>query len=137
MGLRDDLIGVVDEVRGDVIDTEAGLRLFAVKTRTRTWSGGEVGRGTAIDVETPLTPKPRVRAPAPHHVLAAPGRYEDGDRIVDRISATYTEAELDGGTLTTAKEFYWLIDSEPYRVIGKPEKRYLEWRVQLRRMLGR
>lgn len=137
MALRDDLVTLVDEVRDQVIDQEVGLRLFTVQTRLRTWSGAEVGRGTATDTDTDIDPKPKVQSPSPRLVAAAPGKFEEGDRLVSRISATYTEDDLTGGTLAAKHEFCWLIDGDPYRVVGKPEKRYLEWRMHLRRMRDR
>lgn len=137
MALRDDLVTLVDEIRDEVIDGEVGLRLYAVATRLRTWDGGKVGSGTASDTDTDIEPKPKVQQPSPRLVVAAPGKFEEGDRIVSRISATYEEDDLDGGTLDAGDEFFWLLDGEPYRVVGKPEKRYLEWRVHLRRMRPR
>lgn len=135
MSLRDDLIPLVDEVRGDIVDGVAGLRLHTVVVRTRTWSGGERGRGTATDVDVTLDPKPKVLDPSPRWRAAEPGRFEDGDRVVDKVSATYTRAQLDGGTLASNAEVLWLIDGDPYRVVSVDEH-YLAWRVQLRRMRG-
>ncbi len=137
MALRDDLVGLVDEVRDQVIDQEVGMRLRTVATRRRTWSGGQPGSGTPTDTDTPLSPTPKVSEPPARLVAAAPGRYQDGDLLVTRISATYTEADLTGGSLGAGEEFYWLVDGEPYQVVGRPEQRYLEWRVQLRRKQGR
>lgn len=132
MALRDELISLVDQVRDEVIDGEVGLRLHAVVVRRRTWSGGEPGRGTPSDVDVVLTPKPKVSNPPPRLVMAEGGKYRDGDRIVSRISATYTAGELSGGTVGADEQFYWLIDGVPYTVVGEPEERYLGWRVQLR-----
>lgn len=137
MALRDDLIDLVDSVRDEVIDQEAGLRLHAVQTRLRSWSGGEPGAGSATDTDTTLSPTPRVRPPSPRLEQGPGGKVEEGDRIVDRLSATLDEADLTGGTLSGGQEFYWLIDGEPYRVVGQPQKRFLEWRVHLRRMRNR
>lgn len=137
MPLRADLIGLVDGIRRDVVDDLAGLRLHTVVTRRRVWSEGRAGLGTATDTDTVLDPVPRVREPSLRHQASEAGRYEAGDRIVDRLSATYTEADLDGGTIAEGTEFFWLVDGEAYRVVGKPEKKYLHWRVQLRRMRPR
>jgi len=129
--LRSDLIPVVDDAR-ELVD-DLGLRPYTVAVRTRTWSGGRVGGGTASNADVTLAPRPRVREPSPRLQAAEPGRYEAGDRVVDRISATYTEADLDGDGLSADKERVWLIDGDEYRVVGKPLKRNFEWRVQLRR----
>lgn len=127
MALRDDLQPCVDDARA-LVD-ELGLRPFSVVIRTRTWPG-EPGLGVPVDADLVLDPVPRVRPPAPRHVFAAPGQYEDGDRIVDRISRSYGESDLDH----SSAERIWLIGGEQYRLVGKPLKRNFEWRVQLRRM---
>lgn len=136
MAFRDDIVALVDEVRSEVIDQDLGLRLHTVQTRLREWSGGELGLGTATDTLVTLDPPPKVYSPSPRLQAAAPGKYEDGDRLVRKISATLTEDELTGGALTSVQEFCWLIDGDPYRVVGEPDKRFLEWRVQLRRMVS-
>ena len=38
-----------------------GLRRYTVTVRTRTWSSGEVGRGTPTDSDLTLEPNPKVR----------------------------------------------------------------------------
>jgi hypothetical protein len=132
MALRDDLIPIVDTIREQVIDVAVGLRLHTVETRLRVWSGGELGRGAATNTDTTLDPKPKVNLITPRLVQASGGKYLDGDRVVEKISATYTEAQLDGGTVATGREFYWLIDDEPYEVVGKPRKGFLGWSIVLR-----
>jgi hypothetical protein len=134
--LRDDLQPTVDHARALVQDL--GLRPHAVVIRTRTWSGGAPGAtgASAVDVDVEISPRPRVRPPAPRLTFAEPGRYEEEDRVVDRISRTYSEAQLGPDTVAGVERF-WLIDGERYRVVGKPELRSFEWRVQLRRMGAR
>lgn len=136
MTFRDDMIACADELRGDIADTEFQTRLHVVKTRTRTWSGAKVGLGSSTDVDVTLTPKPRVGAVDTRLRMAEPGKYQEGDRVVRKVSATYTEAQLTGGTVAANAEFYWLVDDEPYRVVEVTE-RYIEWRVLLRRMRNR
>lgn len=132
MAMRDDLQPVVDDARQLVDDL--GLRAFTVVVRTVTWSGGRPGSGTASNSDLTLSPKPRVRPPSPRYTFLEPGRFEDGDRVVDRISRDYTEAQLDGGAMAAGVELVWLIDGEAYRLVGKPDQRNFEWRAQLRRM---
>jgi hypothetical protein len=132
MSLRDDLIPVVDEIREDVIDGVAGLRLYTVTVRTRTWSGGAPGRGTATNVDITLSPKPKVSDPSPRMVYGQQGAFEEGDRIVSKISATYTAAQL-RGTPANGAEIFWLIGSDEYKVVGEPQVGYLGWTVHLRR----
>lgn len=131
MSLRSDLIPVIDDARAMVADL--GLRLHVVKVVTRTWSGSEVGRGTPSDVELTIDPAPKVRPPHPREVSAAQGRYENGDQLVQQISATYTRAELDGGTIAAGVVVFWTIDGEEYRLVGLSQKPF-EWRAHLQRM---
>lgn len=140
MSLRDDLIPLVDSLREEVIDDLAGLRLYTVVVRVRTWSLG-IGQGVSIDDDLELLPKPKVSTPSPSLIANTAGTVEEGDRFISRISATYTETQLRRGNLAATippaeAEFFWLIDGEPYRLIGLT-KRYLEWRAHLRRMRGR
>jgi hypothetical protein len=134
MTLRSDLIPVVDETRTLVEDL--GLRLHTVATRKRTWAGAEIGLGAATDVDATLDPVPKVKEPSPRLVAAAPGTYESGDRIVAKISASYTKAQLDGGTLGAAEEWHILIDGDPYRVVAVDERAF-EWRLHCRKLTGR
>lgn len=136
MTLRDDLVPLLDEVRGDIVDELAGLRRYDVAVVTRTWSGGVVGRGTVTETSLPIVPRPRVRDPSPRARIAEAGRFEEGDRQVDKISVTFTRAQLDGLPLAAGVELLWTIDGAPYRVVGVTEK-YLTWEVQLRAVRAR
>ncbi len=136
MSFRDDLIAMVDEIRGDVLDTELGMRLHTVETVLRTWSGTRPGDGTPTDVVVVLDPPPKVLTPR--------GRQQDGGReqrvdlVVSKISAALAESALTGGTLAANQRFYWRITDGDggtpayYWLQGMPEKRTLEWQVNLR-----
>lgn len=131
MTLRDDLIPVVDDAR-QLID-DMGLRRFVVVVRKRTWSGGQLGLGTATNVDLTLAPKPKVGDVPERLVFAEPGKFEAGDRFVRRISATYTRAQLDGGTLAANEELVWMLDDVEYALVEVAEHRNFEWRALLRR----
>lgn len=135
MAFRDDMVAIADQGRS--IADDLGLRLHTVVVRTTTWSGTEVGRGTATHADLTLEPPPKVKSPTPRMIAAAPGLFEEGDRVVEKISATTTEAQLTGRPLASSKELVWLIDGDPYRVVGKPEESFLGWKVHLRRARGR
>jgi hypothetical protein len=130
VSLRADLVALVDDVRHDVIDEAAGLRLHDVVVRRTTWSGGAPGRGSPSHDDLALTPRPRVRADR-RYGGAEGGRLVEGAIIVDRISATLTAAALGAGPLAASVEVIWLIDGAPYRPSGPPEARLLEWRQTL------
>lgn len=136
MGLRDDLITLVDGVRQDVVEDLAGLRLHTVVLRTRQWSGLEKGLGDHSDTLVTLAPRPRVR-PAPPLVSGEAGRREQGEIVVEKISATYTEADLLPRGLSSTQDFCWLVNDAEYDVVGKPSQGYLGWTVTLRRRGGR
>lgn len=135
MSLRDDLIPLVDDVRRDVVDAVAGLRIHTVSTRRRVWDGGAPGRGDAVDTDTPLDPVPKVRNATKFQTGEA-GRFEQSDLRVEKLSATYAQEDLDGGPLDDNEEWFWLVDGESYRVV-EVEERYLEWRVGLKRVRTR
>jgi hypothetical protein len=94
MAIRDDVLPILDEVRGYVLDDIAGFRLHSVTLRTVTWSGLRVGDGTSTTVDTPLTldgvgHKAKVAALTNHEVIAGGGKYEDGDYRVGPFTPTY------------------------------------------------
>ncbi len=130
MSLRGELVALVDEVRQEVIDDAAGLRLHDVIIRRTTWSGGAPGRGTQSHEDLELRPRPRVRADR-RHAWSEGGRAVEGAVTVDRISATLTAEALGAGALPAGVEVLWLIDGAPHRPSGPPEARLLEWRQAL------
>lgn len=138
MTLRDDLQPVIDN--GRQLVTDLGLRPYTVATRLRVWSGAKIGIGNDVDpnyvdTDADISPTAKVSYPTPNYTYASPGKFEDGDIFVSRISREYTEEELTGGTLAANEEWMWVIDGKHYRLVGKPEKRNFEWRVHLRRMV--
>lgn len=136
MSIRDDLIPILDDIRRDVIDEAIGLRLDTVVVRRRVWSGPRRGVGSAVDTDTELDPRPKVHDPSPRARYAEPGRYDEGDQICDKISLTYTQAQLDGRPLAANEELYWLVNGTAFSVISV-EEGYLGWRVHLRKMRER
>jgi hypothetical protein len=130
--LRDDLEPVVDELRG--LANDLGFRPYTVTVRTRTWSGGAVGRGSATVSDRVLSPVPKVQDVPARLVVGPGGKYETGDRIVRKVSRSYTLSQLGASALNAGVEVEWLIDSDRYRLVSEPEKRSLEWVVHLRRI---
>lgn len=134
--LRVSLIPIVDAGRQLVSDL--GFRQSIVTVRVRTWSGGRPGSGTAADVDTVLSPRPKVGEPPARLVHDAPGRYEAGDLIVSRISITYEETELMPNP-SAGVEVIWLVTdaidgrSREYKLVGVPSKLSFGYTAQLRR----
>ena len=124
--LRDDLIALVDDVRG--IPDELGLRLHAVVVEIRTYTEGLAGIGTApATTTTTLTPVPRVRKKVVYDEERG-GRIDSGDLTVDRISATFTEAQLD-----PPGNAVWIIGGEPYRLKELTERSF-DWSARVERL---
>jgi len=129
--LRDDLISCVDDARS-ILD-DFGLRQQTVVIRTRVWSGGELGRGTVTDTNRILSPVPKVERLSLRYIAASGGKYQEGDRRVTKISATYTAAQLGAGTVPAGTEILWLIDDEPHTLVETPGEKNFEWRCVVRR----
>lgn len=125
MTLATDLIPIVDDARSLI--QALGFRVRAVVVRTTTRAGaGVLAVGTETHSDLTLTPRPRVRRMLQNESRAG-GLYEAGDLIVDRISLTYTRAQLE-----PSGNVVWLIDNEPCKLIGL-EQRALEWMAIVRR----
>lgn len=133
MSIRDTLIPIVDDLREDVVDVLAGLRRHTTVVRTRVWTSGRPDGGAHTDTDVQLTPRPKVMDPSPKMTYGPGGMIKEGDRIVSKISATYTMADLIGTPGTAGTEVYWLIDGDEYIAIGEPQEVYLGWEVQVRR----
>ena len=131
--LRDDLIPLIDEIRRDVVDGEAGLRLYNVQIRRRTWSGAEIGDGTPTDVIRTFDPLPKVMPIPPFLAATAIGTFERGDRWIRKVSATETMTTLGWEGATATEQIHYLIDGDAYTLFREPDKRYLEWRLHVRR----
>jgi hypothetical protein len=66
VGLREDLLPVIDEIRLLIGDPDQlGLRQSRVWVRRRAWSAGEQHLGDITDTDIELTPRPKVEADTP------------------------------------------------------------------------
>lgn len=134
--LRIDLIPVVDAGRQLVDDL--GFRQRSVTLRVRTWAGGRPGSGSHSDVDTVLTPRPKVAEPPARMIHDAPGRYEAGDIIVSKISGSYDEQDINPD-VTGGVEVFWLVADavggrvREYKIVGVPKNLAFGFTVQLRR----
>lgn len=98
MSLRTDLLPVIDELRGLAGPTQFDIRTTAVSVRTRVWSGGKPGLGSATDTDLVLSPRPKVRELNQSEVAGSGGAFEAGDVRVGPITPQYT-----GGGYTIAQ----------------------------------
>lgn len=101
MGIRDDLLPLVDELRAIPGSSDFQLRRYAVTIRRRVWSGTYPGDGTPVDQDIVLTPLPRVRnsfssaslsPQAMQYALANGNIISDRYYSIDRITPAYIDA---------------------------------------------
>ena len=129
--LRDDLIPVIDE--GRQLADDLGLRQQSVVVLTRVWTSGTIGKGSYTDDDLVLSPVPKVRRLPLRVVMGSGGTYKEGDRLVIKISATYSAEQLGAGELAAGTQVLWLIDGEEHTLVGTPEEKNFEWRCVVRR----
>lgn len=123
--IRANLIAISDEARS-IID-QIGLRVTSVSVVSVSRGTGLSSLATAgTETALVLSPTPRVKD-APRWQGGLSGQIEAGDIFVDRISATYTRAQLD-----PTGDAYWDVGGKQYTLI-KLEEMSTEWKVQLRR----
>jgi len=92
--IRDGLLPVVDALRQ--LPSDFGIRRYSVTLRSRAWSGGSPGLGTATDTDTLISPAPRVRVLSPKEVASSGGTYQDGDFMIEKITPAYTSPTTGG-----------------------------------------
>jgi hypothetical protein len=102
----DRLISKVDTIRQRVNVDKVGVRRFRLYRVIRTWSGGEVGDGTASLSVTEITPAPAITLGKSRDAMNGRGRVEVGSMVASEISLSYTEADLQP-TLTSGQELYY------------------------------
>jgi hypothetical protein len=90
------MLQLVDTLRTN-LPTALDLRPTLVVLRRTTWSGREVGDGTASYSDMPLTPRPNVRDIKSNEINASAGRYQSGDVMLEGITPAYTLGVLAGG----------------------------------------
>lgn len=132
--LIDDLVGVIDELRGD-LHPQFGVRPFRAYTVFRQWTGSMVGDGDFSDAILEISPQPRVLQWNGYKwVLLAGGTHEDGSIRLTEVSLAYAYAELapsgvsfDSETFLRNRQFFYVLTdaygqaSEPrYLRVSKP-----------------
>jgi len=93
--LIDDLItDVIDGLRED-LHPAFGVRPFRVYTVRRTWSGGIIGSGDPIDIETEITPQPNVEPFYDMYRTQEECGYDVAGYVkMTEVSLTYTQSDL-------------------------------------------
>lgn len=146
--LLDDLVELVDDLREDLM-VGFGLRQFRMYTILRSWDGEGIGDGDYVDVETEITPRPKIN-PYQDNItnrLEPCGLMESGMVLVSEVSLSYTEAELTGGDLGFGQEWFLrLTDGEGQEIISRdfemmsppfPDREEdIGWKLRLKRREG-
>lgn len=107
--LIDKLTAKVDLLRQKAAD-KFGLPAHNMYRVIRTWSGSEVHSGTPTDVETLITPTPRIKFSGELELIQI-GLEDKRNMKAYEISLTYTENYLQGHPLAANQEcFYKLVE---------------------------
>lgn len=114
------LTGVVDKLRG--LNARFGIRPYRVFLCHVVWTGPKRGVGEQRVERREILPVPRVRdMDSIRNVLRSTGNGEEGDLVIDEISARIPEDDLVGNTpdlqdlvvartARVATEFYWEVE---------------------------
>lgn len=131
MSLKDDLIATLDPILS--IRDDLGLSLRNVAIVTRTWSGAELGDGTATETKVNMRPSPKIVDMNQKKKVKEAGAVEGADVMLRSISKNSypTKAHVDCSSSTARIEKFYEIGSELYRVVAVREKQ-LTWVVELK-----
>ena len=133
-GIVDSLLTNVDSILG--LRDSIGAALKRVDIVTRTWSGTEIGDGTATDVYVQMLPSPRIVVYNNDVRLVEGGAVRQGDILMKMISKnlyqTQAVVELRDNSSPNVEKFYAL-GGVLYRVVTVTEK-HVTWNVLIRRV---
>ena len=149
--LRDDLLDVVDDIRG--IPGDLGLRLFTVSVIVVTWTGARPGVGSSTTTVTRVKAglgrfDVKVRNVSQRDAIASGGLYTDQDIEVGPITPPFVgidegnaTTELDPPTTTTAREVFYRVtgpgmastSGDTYEKIGQRVDRSFRYMLTLRK----
>lgn len=101
--LRDDLLPVVDEIRG--IPDDMGLSLYTVEVVKRVWDGTRVGLGSSADSSLSLkvslgTFSVQVTMLKQQELIASGGLYQQADLKIGPITPPYTGSRANNSDIT-------------------------------------
>lgn len=100
MSFRLSLLAMIDAARSIAGPTGLDIRTNTLTIRTRTWSGTQLGEGTATDSDLVLAAHYPIRYITAAEINSSGGQYEIGDIAVNHITpfngvnAGYTPAQL-------------------------------------------
>lgn len=124
----DDILGLRDSL---------GVALMPVFHVVRTWSGEEVGRGDATEVETRILPSPKIVSMSNDVRIKEGGVVQLDDIQIKGISKVKfplkSQIDCSVGDEEEGVERFYALDGELYTVVGIVEK-HLTWQVHLRKL---
>lgn len=146
--LTDDLVPVIDEIRG--LFSELGARSSRVFVVRRTWTGERPGEGAVSEVATEILPAPAVLVRGLRGDLRPAGVGEEGDIVLSEVSLTWTEPELFSPDLQERERLYYRVQdahgqevrsryyvpiAPPQAVRGDADRAdVLGWTIELKRV---
>jgi hypothetical protein len=131
-GIIDSLLPAIDSILG--VRDSAGAVIDKVYIVTRTWSGSQIGDGTAVDTERQMLPSPGLKNYSQSLRLREGGSVKAGDIILTNVSRnSFSEQDLDGSTPTQNIERFFRVGEKLYQVISIVKK-YVTWDVQIREL---
>jgi hypothetical protein len=111
--LIDDLVPVVDDLRSS-LSADMGTRQYEVHLIRRTWSSNGGRRGPpgtcVVTSDVTLSPPPLVEFLSADRLrweMSPGGREQTGECRLTEVSLSYTEADLSGGVIGAAEDFYY------------------------------
>lgn len=144
MTLRDDLLPVVDELRG--LPGSLGFRVYTqVSVIKKVWSGGRPGVGTATTTTTNITVggyPPKVEEISSRDIVASGGLYHSEDLRVGPMTpySGGVTAEMIEPTMSIGNELIWKVtgpgtssSGDYYHRLSSHTDNALGWYVVLRR----
>ena len=103
MTFRDDMLEILDEVRG--IPGDLGMRLFSVTVLSRAWTGARTGIGVKTDTSTRIyvargTFNARVKGVTSRDVIASGGLYTSEDIKVGPFTPPFLGSDANGTAIS-------------------------------------
>lgn len=114
MTLRTDLLPVVDTLRALTGPSVLDIRTAQLTIRTRVWSGGYIGEGTAADSDLVLPKQYKVENLTSKEVASSGGRFEDGAMRIgpitpDYVTGGYAPSDLKPTVTNDATEVIYIL----------------------------
>lgn len=134
MSIVEDVLSVTDSILS--IRDEIGAVKSPVFILTRTWAGGEVGKGLPTDSLAQILPSPHIVDFGHDLRVKEGGAVKQGDLILKSISKqSYPlESDVDCSTDGEGIEKFYFINNRIYEVVHA-KSRYVTWQVHVRKTI--